>query len=57
MKASDVTILKSLIADTVLKMKAKYQDPLVYVGGDWNRRDINGAFNDFVGWSQTTVAF
>ena len=46
MKVNEVAELSELLAEEILRLKAK-GDPIIMIGGDMNRKDIAGAFGDF----------
>ena len=48
MLVADLEGLKQLIEDQVLQLKTGGADPLIYVGGDLNKRDLGPAFDNFV---------
>ena len=39
-RVAQVDEMKTEITDIILKVKAQKKDPLVVIGGDWNKRDI-----------------
>ena len=47
-KASTLLELTTALADFMLEIKAGNNDPMFIIGGDVNKRDISGAFVDFV---------
>ena len=44
LKAPDFALLVDLIADTILKVKAKYGDPLIFVGGRLEQKRCESSF-------------
>ena len=46
MKVDDLAQLSDLIAGKILKLKSK-GDPLIFVGGDMNRRSLDSALDDY----------
>ena len=46
MKVAELSALNDLISDEILRLKSK-GDPLIYIGGDLNRRDLSNAIHNF----------
>ena len=46
LRVADLASLNELIADEILQLKAK-GDPLIYIGGDMNRKSLDPAFHDY----------
>ena len=47
MTVADLEELRQLLADQVLQLKKSYNDPLFFMGGDINRKDVAPAFENF----------
>ena len=48
MKVGTVEEIKSLLMDFILQEKAASNDPVFLIGGDMNKKDIVGAFDNYV---------
>ena len=46
-KMADLAVLKELIENKILKLKANSKNPIILLGGDMNRRDLASAFENF----------
>lgn len=47
MLAAELGKLKEVLADDVTKIKTKHPDPVIYIGGDMNKRDLLDAVDCF----------
>ena len=47
MTAAELEALKETIGDTILKLKTSLPNPLIFVAGDVNRRDLGDAMADY----------
>ena len=45
---SSVTEINELISDIMLREKSANPDPIFIIGGDMNKKNIHGAFDDFI---------
>ena len=52
MTASDVQQLSIVLSDSIEHQKTKHADPVFVISGDFNRKDISAAFQDFPEISQ-----
>lgn len=54
MKVGELQELREIISDQILEIKANSQGegPVMFIGGDMNRRDLGPAFSDFIDIAQ-----
>ena len=45
--ADDNRAFLSYLCDTIMELKKKFDNPYIFIGGDFNRRDLGGAIKDY----------